>query len=95
LIPASAQSRTAWSAGGHDQYALDRRVDLLDARVALLAVDLGGVRVHGNGVVAALPELLPHDPVEVLGVARDADDGHALEGQKIFDLLERGHIVLA
>src|SRR5450759_2360616 len=70
----------------HDDDALDGRLDVLDAGVAALAIDLRGVRVHRDGLVASLAKLLPDRVREVLRIARDADDGKALQGPEIVDL---------
>src|SRR5450759_373868 len=79
----------------HDHDAVNRRLDVLDARVAALAVDLGGVRVHRHGLVAALAELLPDRVREVLRIARDADDGEAPQHPELVDLLPgRDHLRL-
>ena len=77
---------------GHDQNAIDARLDVLDSRETGLTVDLIGNRIDRDRLVQSLAELLPQHRSEAFGIARDADDGDALEGQEIVDLLLGGHL---
>jgi hypothetical protein len=77
--------------GGHDENAVNARLDFGDSGEARLPIDLFGERIHRDRLVAALTELLPQHGTEPLGVAVDADDGDALEREEIVDLLLGRH----
>src|SRR5208337_1195798 len=76
--------------GSHEQYGIDGRLNLLNAREGAASLKLRGVGIDGDNVVSAAAEFLEHHGAETCGIAGDAGDGNAFLGEEILDGCERG-----